>query len=229
MLSSRVPLYIATVYVYKQSATYFTPSLCRYAHRVSDALHAKEHQVVVKLSLGKLLVNLLQVVKRTNTPLIPSQGTKWPCSPIPLFFVYFLNKYHFIFSSFWTSHDHRCRPFSSPGTYTPFFFAGRVQLSQLSSIPSDFATSRSRDLLKETRPTTVVHHFFLTTTPQFGSLRPLPKPIWRKIKLLPDEKIQRPRYTTTIRENKRGVFSDDFGLRRPSFRNQFRRKVLPLS
>ena len=26
---------------------------------------------VVRLSLGKLLVNLLQVVKRTNTPLIP--------------------------------------------------------------------------------------------------------------------------------------------------------------
>ena len=26
---------------------------------------------VVKLSLGKLLVDLLQVVKRTNTPLIP--------------------------------------------------------------------------------------------------------------------------------------------------------------
>ena len=26
--------------------------------------------VVVRLSLGKLLVNLLQVVKRTNTPLI---------------------------------------------------------------------------------------------------------------------------------------------------------------
>ena len=26
---------------------------------------------VIRLSLGKLLVNLLQVVKRTNTPLIP--------------------------------------------------------------------------------------------------------------------------------------------------------------
>ena len=28
---------------------------------------------VIRLSLGKLLVNLLQVVKRTNTPLIPEQ------------------------------------------------------------------------------------------------------------------------------------------------------------
>ena len=28
---------------------------------------------VIRLSLGKLLVNLLQVVKRTNTPLIPQQ------------------------------------------------------------------------------------------------------------------------------------------------------------
>ena len=28
---------------------------------------------VIRLSLGKLLVNLLQVVKRTNTPLIPKQ------------------------------------------------------------------------------------------------------------------------------------------------------------
>ena len=28
---------------------------------------------VIRLSLGKLVVNLLQVVKRTNTPLIPSQ------------------------------------------------------------------------------------------------------------------------------------------------------------
>ena len=27
--------------------------------------------IVIRLSLGKLLVNLLQVVKRTNTPLIP--------------------------------------------------------------------------------------------------------------------------------------------------------------
>ena len=27
--------------------------------------------VVIRLSLGKLLVNQLQVVKRTNTPLIP--------------------------------------------------------------------------------------------------------------------------------------------------------------
>ena len=30
---------------------------------------------VIRLSLGKLSVNLLQVVKRTNTPLIPYQLT----------------------------------------------------------------------------------------------------------------------------------------------------------
>ena len=29
------------------------------------------YYIVIRLGLGKLLVNLLQVVKRTNTPLIP--------------------------------------------------------------------------------------------------------------------------------------------------------------
>ena len=33
--------------------------------------HFRGGQSVLRLSLGKLLVNLLQVVKRTNTPLIP--------------------------------------------------------------------------------------------------------------------------------------------------------------
>ena len=31
------------------------------------------YSCVIRLSLDKLLVNLLQMVKRTNTPLIPSQ------------------------------------------------------------------------------------------------------------------------------------------------------------
>ena len=29
--------------------------------------------IVIRLSLGKLLINILQVVKRTNAPLIPRQ------------------------------------------------------------------------------------------------------------------------------------------------------------
>ena len=33
-----------------------------------------------------------------------------------------------------------------------------------------------------------VHHFFSNSTPQFGSLRPLPKTDLEKIKLIPDEK-----------------------------------------
>ena len=32
--------------------------------------HSHERLCVIRLSLGKLLVNLLQVVKRTNTPLL---------------------------------------------------------------------------------------------------------------------------------------------------------------
>ena len=35
------------------------------------------HSSVIRLSLGKLLVNLLKVVKRTITPLIPSQMASW--------------------------------------------------------------------------------------------------------------------------------------------------------
>ena len=45
-------------------------------HVVSGLAHDSSvdpmaRRTVVRLSLGKLLVNLLQVVKRTNTPLVP--------------------------------------------------------------------------------------------------------------------------------------------------------------
>ena len=44
-----------------------------YKSEIGSQSTVKLRGSVIRLSLGKLLVNLLQVVKRTNTPLIPRQ------------------------------------------------------------------------------------------------------------------------------------------------------------
>ena len=48
----------------------YTPLLGSQGNTITLA-HPDESYIVIRLSLGKPLVNLLQVVKRTNTPLIP--------------------------------------------------------------------------------------------------------------------------------------------------------------
>ena len=65
--------------------------------------------------------------------------------------------------------------------------------------------------------------FFSNTTPQFGSLRPLPKTDWEKNKTAVGWKIPWPRHTTRYMQTKWDI-PDDFGLRSPVVQKTFRTK-----
>ena len=83
----------------------------------------------------------------------------------------------------------------------------------------------------DARATIEVHHFFSNTTPQFGSLRHVPKTDLERNKtaLIPDETIPWPKHTTRIVQklNERRIF-DDFGLlRSPVIQKNIDKRGIP--
>ena len=94
---------------------------------------------------------------------------------------------------------------------------------------ADDATISGDDDDVLTRATIEVCDFFSGGVPQFRGLRPLPRMIWRKVKLLPCEKshgLGTQHENHHAKETRR--ICDDVGLRIPSFRNHFRQKPVYL-